>query len=459
MVYTFNRSVNYLRIVVILVLAFIQSIHSSLAHAQKDLSALVKKVAPAVVVINILDKGGELKGIGTGFFVKEEGILVTNYHVIEGAVRAEAKISSGEILPIENILIDDREGDLALLSLGAKGRHFPTIKITDTKIEVGQPVMVIGSPLGLEGTVSDGIVSAVRDISNLGKILQITAPISKGSSGSPVLNMKGEVIGVATLYAKEGQNLNFAISADRVTSLLSSTSRQAKPKKFTDFFKEVREQFSESAEGLAILGNFSLFGGRYEEAIEYFKRSIKKRPNYAYALASLGATYIMVNRYVEAIEACKQAIWVEPDSYLGHFFLGMAYKGLGRYSEAIESLKQAIRAKPDDTLYPRYLGQTYYELGRYNEAVEAFKEAIRISPNDSVLYTCLGNAYFQLYHVSEAIESFKQAVRIKPNDALAHLHLGMAYIITDKSMAFEEYKILRDLDKEKANVLFNQIYK
>jgi len=85
----------------------------------------------------------------------------------------------------------------------------------ETKIESGQPVIVIGSPFGLEGTVSDGIVSGVRKVPDFWEIIQITAPISKGSSGSPVLNIKGEVIGVATFFIKEGQSLNFAISGIR----------------------------------------------------------------------------------------------------------------------------------------------------------------------------------------------------------------------------------------------------
>ncbi len=78
---------------------------------------------------------------------------------------------------------------------------------------------MVGSPMGLEQTISEGIVSAVREIPNLGKIFQISAPISSGSSGSPVINMKGEVIGVATFQFIKGQNLNFAVSGKYVMDL------------------------------------------------------------------------------------------------------------------------------------------------------------------------------------------------------------------------------------------------
>ena len=148
-------------------------------------------------------------------------MLVTNYHVIEEGIRAEAKLSDGEILSIEGVLLENMEEDLALLSTGDTKRSFPALKLTDSDVEIGQPVFVVGSPFGFEGTVSDGIVSAVRDIPQMGRLLQITAPISKGSSGGPVLNLKGEVVGVATCYYREGQNLNFAIPVDRLNNLLS----------------------------------------------------------------------------------------------------------------------------------------------------------------------------------------------------------------------------------------------
>jgi S1-C subfamily serine protease len=187
----------------------------------KDLSGLVKKITPSVVVINVFDNENKLMTTGTGFFVAKDGALVTNYHVIEGAVKVEARLSSGEVLPIEGVLSKDIDGDLVLLTLGVKQRFFPPLKLADAMIEAGNPVVVIGNPLGLEKTVSNGIVSAVREIPEFGKILQITAPISIGSSGSPVLNMKGEVVGAATLYIKEGQSLNCAIPFQRVASLLS----------------------------------------------------------------------------------------------------------------------------------------------------------------------------------------------------------------------------------------------
>jgi Tfp pilus assembly protein PilF len=339
-------------------------------------------------------------------------------------MRAEVKISSGEIFSIEGILAEDREGDLALLAIGVKGRSFPALKLADRTVEAGQQVVVIGSPFGLEGTVSDGIVSAVRDVSKLGKLIQITAPISKGSSGSPVLNMKGEVVGIATSYIKEGHSLNFAISVDRVTGLLSR--RVTKARKLVELAKGEREKWLESAEGLFVLGCFDLFDSRFEEAISYFKKSLQKQPDDADVHFNLGWANSLLGRHYEAMEAFKQAIRLAPDDALTHLNLGLAYEGLGRNFEAIEAFKQAIQIKPDFALAELCLGSSYDKLGLYYPAIEAYK----------------------------------QAVRIKPDFALAHVSLGLTYLsVGNRSMALEEYKILKELDVEKANKLFDLIYK
>lgn len=134
-----------------------------------------------------------------------------------------------------------------------------------------------------------------------------------------------------------------------------------------------------------------------------------------------------VGRYSESIEAYKEAIRINPDSWEAHHGLGWVYSGLGRYNEAIEAFKQAIRIDPDDALANLYLGDTYFKLARYNEAIEAYKQAIQIEPDFS---------------------------------ENAHYGLGLAYLeIKDRSMAIEQYKILKNLDVEKANTLSDLIYK
>ncbi|MQY71942.1 trypsin-like serine protease, partial [bacterium] len=200
-----------------MVLACIAVVSSSLA--QENLTALIKKVSPSVVLVITYDEEGEELSGGSGFFISEAGDVITNRHVIQGAYHAEVKTADEKVYDVKKILAEDKEGDLIRLSVDIPRDAVHVLGISDSLPEVGERVIVVGNPLGLEQTVSDGIVSAVREIPAFGNIIQITAPISSGSSGSPVVNMKGEVIGVASFQMVEGQNLNFAIPGERVTKL------------------------------------------------------------------------------------------------------------------------------------------------------------------------------------------------------------------------------------------------
>src|SRR4030095_3330011 len=125
----------------------------------------------------------------------------------------------GRVFTVAGVLAVDEEGDLALLSVEMPPDKSRSSTLSLALPDEGEQIVVIGNPLKLEGSVTDGIVSAVREVPNVGKIIQITAPISHGNSGSPVFNMKGQVIGVVTVKVTNGQNINLAIDATRVSHL------------------------------------------------------------------------------------------------------------------------------------------------------------------------------------------------------------------------------------------------
>ena len=188
---------------------------ASLATAQEtvDWSSLVEKVMPAVVTIVSADAKDIVQG--TGFIISSDGKIVTNFHVVAGKPTILARLLDGSSLVIKSILASDKANDLAILQ--AEGRDLPFVQLGDSdKVKVGEAICVIGSPMLLEGTVSVGIISAMR------KLLQITAPVSEGSSGSPVFNRKGEVIGVASFALSEGQSINLVVSSNAVKALLHS---------------------------------------------------------------------------------------------------------------------------------------------------------------------------------------------------------------------------------------------
>lgn len=178
---------------------------------------IVEDVMPAIVLVNSYDASGRNFKRGTGFCVTQD-LFLTNYHVVENASRITIRTNDDRTYPVlPNSIME--KSDLALLKSASEVCARP-LRLASAAPKPGEKIVVVGNPLGLTGTVSDGIVSAIRDSEDL---VQITAPISPGSSGSPVLNLRGEVIGVATLNLKGGQNLNFAVSASHIKTIWPST--------------------------------------------------------------------------------------------------------------------------------------------------------------------------------------------------------------------------------------------
>jgi hypothetical protein len=194
----------------------------SAAPAQ-DVVAITRRASPAVVTLHAFNSTGREVSLGSGFFLPD-GRIATNRHVVEGATRMTAQASNDRTLgTAEYAEAVGRTADLAILPrIGAPPATLP---LATRLPEAGESVVVIGAPEGLSNTVSTGIVSAIRSIQGR-TLVQISAPISHGSSGGPVLNMRGEVIGVSVSVLSEGQNLNFAVPA---TELL--TLSQARPER------------------------------------------------------------------------------------------------------------------------------------------------------------------------------------------------------------------------------------
>lgn len=330
---------------------------SSAVNAQQEsLPALVKRVKPAVVAIATYDANGEAVMTGSGFFLRP-GQVVTNLHVIRNAVRAEIKTldGKGKVYPVSGALAVDEEGDLALLSVEMS----PTERARSTELskelpDEGEPIFVIGNPLKLEGSVSDGIVSAVREVPNSYRIIQITAPISHGNSGSPVFNQRGQVLGVVTVKVTNGQNINLAIEAARVGEL-----RAGKLQPLSELGGKNK---GDVAESLYRSGLDSLWLGNYDNALGYFENAVNKNPKRAEAWVQVGFCKVKQGKTQEAIRAYQQALQLKPADAAIHNKLGDAYYYSGRLREAIDSYTEAARLRPD-------WAETFYNLAiAYSES-------------------------------------------------------------------------------------------
>jgi len=203
---------NKLFLSIILLFMFVINIQT--VQGNEIISSALEKT----VMIISLDQYNQPLGIGSGFLIGENGEIATNYHVVEGASSAIIKfVNKKEKYKAKFILQKNEKYDIAIIKIDLRQ---PPLSTGDDRLsKIGQKIYAIGNPEGLEGTVSEGIISGFRKINEDFRLMQITAPISPGSSGGPVINEKGEVIGIASASILLAQNLNFAIPSKKVIEI------------------------------------------------------------------------------------------------------------------------------------------------------------------------------------------------------------------------------------------------
>ena len=310
----------------------------------QDVSSIYRSIGPSVVVVQRYDEKKQKTGIGTGFFVSSGGNVVTNHHVLRGATSADIRVSSGKVYPVRNVMAEDPENDLIMVSVEIPPYEVQPLTVRASLPAIGERVVVIGSPMGLDQTVSDGIVSAIRDLQGSRKVIQITAPISPGSSGSPVVNMKGDVIAVACALLANGQNLNFGIPSERISSLspgsgfpLTQISRVGAPFAGNPD-EEMRRRVEEARQ-------------KAEEdrirAVEEKRRAREQMINEANDFIKQGAHHMSFSRYLEAFYSYEKALQVcrQLDDVRGMAFcvesMGIAMEKYGRSDIAHDYYRQA----------------------------------------------------------------------------------------------------------------------
>ena len=295
---------------------------------------IAEKALAATVYLEMQDNNGLPLGFGSGFFVTAN-LIATNYHVIAGAASGTAKlVGKSTTYKIEGFTATNKYNDLVLLKVSASDIKPLPLGNSDA-IKIGETVYVAGNPKGLEGTFSDGIISS-RHGGHAKGHLQMTAPISPGSSGGPVLNRVGKVIGVSSMILKGGQNLNFAIPSLYLKTLLA-LSGTVKP---------------------LSQGNHSI------SAETYFAR---------------GNTKAALGQYVAATSDYDKAIQLKPDDADAYSNRGLAKDNLGQHAVAIQDFDKAIQLKPDYAKACLNRGTTKTLLNRTWEAKQDLQTALKLA--------------------------------------------------------------------------------
>jgi tetratricopeptide (TPR) repeat protein len=405
----------------------------------KTASEVFSQAAPSVVVVNSLDAKGKQIGLGSGV-VLPGGAVATNCHVIEDAEKFKVRHRHKEY-PAK-LRHSDWERDVC--TLVATGLQAPGIALGGTKaLKVGARVYAIGAPEGLELTLSEGIVSSLREVEG-GRYIQTTAPISPGSSGGGLFDEEGRLVGLPSFYLTEGQQLNFAVPVEWITELPKRHAAQAKAgERETDWLNRAIA-LNEKGDWLALQ--------------RHSQRWTQVQPGRSLAWFSLGNAYTHSGLRAKAIEAYQQALRINPEDAEVWDGLAFAYRDSGQYTKAIDAFQQALRINPEDAIPWNDLGTAYGRVGQHAKAIEAFQQALRINPESAPTWHNLGKAYMESGKTRNGIEACEQALRIKPDFVLTWRLLGIGYKFDGQNgRVMEVYRRLKALDPKAADEFFNEV--
>jgi S1-C subfamily serine protease len=447
--------------------------------AKVNLSAeeLYARASPAVVTIKVKNDDDQSIGSGSGFFVKNELVhdansgftefayLLTNYHVVETAVNAEIALSDGSKSEVFEVVTEDEAADLALLSIllySSDGREKkPPMKLplAHSKPQVGAKVYAIGSPQGLANSLSEGIISGIREIKPPTPWLQTTAPISPGSSGGPLLTPEGEVVGVTTAIRRDAQNLNFAIPVSELRRFLSAPYRKRdlwegrsyREQESHEFraleFRSYAKGVPDDDPALLLLKARRQIGKKdYDDAIHTLSVALDSVPPEVRFLGQFllaKAHYWLANKQVglgggriyqnnEHAEAALQ--WLKEAARLNSKFaptfalLADYHFRAGEWPEGLVVADSLVKLMPQCAGAYLKRGRFFRVLNRAKSALEDFQVALKLDPRDPEVHVQIGDAWFDLHEYQKSVDSYTTSLSMKDSSAAyCHFRIGCAY--------------------------------
>ncbi len=392
-------------------------------------AALFARASPAVVRIEIMSASYEHMGQGSGFLVSADGLIVTNHHVMRAGRRGLIRFGDDKAYPVAAVLAQDEKKDLAVIKISVTGFPYLDLLPKGETPQVGARAFAIGTPIGYTNTLSEGLVSGLREDETKGRsVVQTTAPISPGSSGGPLLDARGRVLGVNTyvhIAAEQGkvvENINFAVSTKEVHEILPKAMETKAKLTVASRGKPLdAESAADFSKAYDLVGK-----GKWLDAAALARALAAKNPDNVDCLLLAGLVDLCVNIPDDAIRDYQAAIRASPSEPEGHLGLGMAYVKKSMWKEAAETLKRVVDLRPEDGGAQRALGQALMRLERKDEALTALKEAARLDEEDFGAWMELGQAYLDQKIFPMAEDAFRRAISLNPNEPMAHAFLGMA---------------------------------
>ncbi|MBF0522356.1 MAG: trypsin-like peptidase domain-containing protein [Candidatus Omnitrophica bacterium] len=367
--------------------------------------------------------------LGSGFIVSSDGVIVTNYHVVNSSAAMSIRLKDGREFTPQSIMNYDKKRDICILRIGAS--NLPALKLGTTKdLAAGAPIYTVGNPLGLEYSVSNGLFSSKRDKYHI-SYLQFTAPISPGNSGGPLLNQSGKAIGVNTFYLVDGQNLNFALDVEELKPLLQ-TDRNIP---FEEFVRKVSQ-----VEYLKTQANQFLDANKWDKAEEIYNQAIALDPNDPELFDFRGRCRENLwfdnrvyannsrNYLEEAIDDFNKAVFIDPNYFWGLADLGQllsikgdSLKNTSFIKTGVGYLKQAETLLSDNTdkdaeaLYGSLVSANLF-LQQFSEAQKYVDKIFEIDPKSLQGARMQGEILLAQGKIDEALTIFGQMLSAQPQN-------------------------------------------
>lgn len=441
----------------VLAAAMLLSGFMSVSADSGSFKKMIKAAQDAVVLVINYDKDGREAATATGFFINSNGHIVTNVHAVETAEEVGIKTKDGKYFKLKKIINSDEVADLFVFTVEGISSSPNYLKLSAKRLETGDSVTVIGNPLGLEHTVSTGIVSAIReedDKENKDFLYQISAPISPGSSGSPVLDSAGNVFGIAVMQYKEGQNLNFVVPAYKLTALMSKnaniTFKQWTEKGYC-FYPS--NKFSMVSQGYRLMRK-----NKNDEAVRMGVTAVKTYPKYAPAYVMYSYALLENDKEEDALKYMKYAIKLEPKRKSIYNDLGGVYQYMEMYDMAAHAYYADIKNTPDSE-YPYYnLAVVYLKNDMTEDAIAILNRGIEKAKNPSDLYVKMGQIYISQGDKRLAMSNLRKSVQYDRYNSDAYYMMGaIAVEDSDKASAMDAYNALKAIGSSKAKRLRQMI--
>jgi len=392
-----------------------------------------------VVVIAYDDKGSPAS-FGSGVIL-QDGSIATNCHVIKKASKLTVRYQGQDY----NAAAKWTDWERDVCTLTTQGLKAPSIILGETKgLRVGTKVYAIGAPEGLELTLSEGIVSGLREVDG-GKYIQTTAPISHGSSGGGLFNENGQLIGLTSFFHRGGQNLNFALPVEWIYDLPKRhANKQSDDTPMTEWIEKALTIEKEKD---------------WDQLTIHARKWALAKPDSSDAWFCLGVAYSNTGQTLKAVEAYQQVCRLHPEKSLAWNNLALQYNKLEKILEAIKAYHQAIHLDPINMYYWYNLCLTYSNAGQPAKTIEICQQALQIDSAHSGILNLLGISYSQNNQPFQAIEAYKRALKANPEYVEAWYNLGIEYKKSgqaDKTM--DIYRLLKTLDSDTAGRFFKKVY-